>query len=130
MTILIIDDDNFVRMLTRVSLSKVGGMTVVEAASGADGLATAAQLKPDVILLDVMMPGMDGPDTLKALRAEPATAAIPIIFLTAKAMPGEQARLSALGAAAVFTKPFDPLKLGDEVRRVVSELGGQAGNIA
>ena len=119
MKILVIDDDDFVRMLTRVSLSKVGGMDVTEASSGAEGLLAAAQDRPDVILLDVMMPGMDGPTTFVALQANASTAGIPVIFLTAKAMPAEQARLSELGAIAVFTKPFDPLALANDVRRVM-----------
>ena len=119
MKILVIDDDDFVRMLTRVSLSKVGGMDVTEASSGPEGLVAAAQNRPDVILLDVMMPGMDGPATFNALQATTSTAGIPVIFLTAKAMPSEQARLSELGAIAVFTKPFDPLTLSTEVRRAV-----------
>lgn len=127
MTILIIDDDNFVRKLTHMSLSKVAGMTVIEATNGADGIAEAERAMPDAILLDVMMPGLDGPDTLKALRANPATAAIPVIFLTAKAMPAELARLAELGAAAVFTKPFDPLTIGDDVRRVIDGLRGPVG---
>ena len=125
MTILVVDDDDFVRMLTRVSLSKVGGMRVLEASGGAEGLLLATQEQPDVIMLDVMMPGMDGADTLRALRANPATAAIPVIFLTAKAMPDEKARLSELGAAAVFTKPFDPLTIADDVRRVLGQRAGE-----
>jgi len=120
MKILVIDDDDFVRMLTRVSLSKVGGMLVTEAGSGAEGLLAAAQDPPDVILLDVMMPGLDGPATFKALQANQSTANVPVIFLTAKAMPGEQSRLSELGAVAVFTKPFDPLTLADDVRRALA----------
>ena len=125
MTILVVDDDDFVRMLTSVSLSKVGGMRVLEASGGAEGLLLATQEQPDVIMLDVMMPGMDGADTLRALRANPATAAIPVIFLTAKAMPDEKARLSELGAAAVFTKPFDPLTIADDVRRVLGQRAGE-----
>lgn len=119
MRILVIDDDDFVRMLTRMSLSKAGGMDVTEASSGAEGLAAAVRDRPDAILLDVMMPGMDGPATFHALQANQATAGIPVIFLTAKAMPSEQARLSDLGAAAVVTKPFDPLTLAAEVAAAV-----------
>jgi two-component system, OmpR family, response regulator len=123
MNVLLIDDDDSVRMLARISLVKVGGMHVTEASSGPEGLVAAAQDPPDVILLDVMMPGMDGPSTFTALKANARTAGIPVIFLTAKAMPTELARLSGLGAIAVLTKPFDPLTLAADVRRA---LGTQA----
>jgi CheY-like chemotaxis protein len=91
-------------------------MEVIEAASGREGLQRAADEAPDAILLDVMMPGMDGPTTLSALRATPATAAIPVVFLTAKAMPSEIERLRGLGAEGVLTKPFDPLTLAGQLR--------------
>lgn len=119
MTVLLIDDDDLVRMLARISLSKVGGLTVIEADSSAEGLVAAAQHQPDVILLDVMMPGTDGPATLAALQADPRTAHLPVIFLTAKALPSEIARLSALGARAVLTKPFDPLTLARDIRDIL-----------
>jgi CheY-like chemotaxis protein len=121
MKILIVDDDDFVRMLTRVSLSKVGGMQVIEARNGAEGLIAATEHLPDVIMLDVMMPVMDGPATFAALKANTLTANIPVVFLTAKSTPAEQADIKALGGAAIFTKPFDPLSLADDVRRVLSE---------
>jgi CheY-like chemotaxis protein len=73
------------------------------------------QLKPDLVLLDVMMPGMDGPTMLKHMRADPALAQIPVIFMTAKAMPQEVARFRELGAAAVIAKPFDPMQLAKQV---------------
>jgi CheY-like chemotaxis protein len=91
-------------------------MVVVEAPGGREAVARAIEEKPDAILLDVMMPVMDGPTTLSALRANPATQGIPVVFLTAKAMPSEVERLRGLGAAAVLTKPFDPLALPGLVR--------------
>jgi two-component system, OmpR family, response regulator len=121
MKVLIIDDEDDIRRIARLSLARVGGMSVTEAASGRDGLALALADRPDAILLDVMMPGMDGPATLQALRAEPATAGIPVLFLTAKAMSSEVDRLKQLGAIAVLTKPFDPMTLPAEVRAALGE---------
>ena len=88
MKILIIDDDADIRSIARLSLSRVGGMEVIEAASGAEGVQKAQDEKPEVILLDMMMPTMDGLETLAALRSRPATAATPVIFLTANAVRG------------------------------------------
>jgi DNA-binding response OmpR family regulator len=119
MKILIIDDDADIRSIARLSLSRLGGMEVIEAASGGEGVRRAREETPDVILLDMMMPTMDGLDTLAALRAQPATALTPVIFLTARA--GEEAeRLRALGAAGVLIKPFDPRTLSQDVRALVN----------
>ncbi len=114
--VLLIDDEDDIRRIARLSLSRVGKMDVVEAHGGAEGVARAAAEQPDVILLDMMMPGMDGPATLAALRAQPETEKIPVVFLTAKAMPSEVRRLTALGALGVLTKPFDPLTLPQQLR--------------
>jgi two-component system OmpR family response regulator len=119
MKVLIIDDDADIRSIVRLSLSHLGGMEVVEAATGAEGVRKAQDEKPDVILLDMMMPAMDGSATLAALRAQPATATTPVIFLTAKAMRAEIDRLRALGAAGVLIKPFDPRTLPGEVRALL-----------
>jgi len=119
MKVLIIDDDADIRSIVRLSLSRLGGMEVVEAASGAEGVRKAQDEKPDVILLDMMMPAMDGSATLAALRSQPATAMTPVIFLTAKAMRAEIERLRALGAAGVLIKPFDPRALPGEVRALL-----------
>jgi len=116
MKILVIDDEADIRRIAILSLSRVGGMQVVEAGSGPDGVRKAEAERPDAILLDVMMPGMDGPATLAMLRAGEATSKIPVVFLTAKAMTTEIERLKALGAVAVLTKPFDPMKLPAEVK--------------
>lgn len=119
MKILIIDDENDIRRIARLGLSKVGKMDVVEAGSGAEGLEKAISEQPDAILLDVMMPVMDGPATLAALRNNPSTSSIPVIFLTAKAMPSELERLRSLGARGVLTKPFEPMTLPAQVRAVL-----------
>jgi two-component system, OmpR family, response regulator len=114
--VLIIDDEPDIRRVARLSLVKIGGMEVLDAASGLEGTETAAAQAPDAILLDVMMPGLDGPATLHALRADPRTAGIPVVFLTAKAMPEEVARLLAMGVHGVLNKPFDPMTLPSQLR--------------
>jgi two-component system, OmpR family, response regulator len=119
MKILIIDDEDDIRRIARLGLGKVGKMDVVEANSGPDGVRKAEEEKPDAILLDVMMPVMDGPSTLAALKDNPATAGIPIIFLTAKAMASEIERLKKLGALGVITKPFDPMAFPSQVRSML-----------
>ena len=124
MKVLIIDDDEDIRSIVRLSLSRLGGMEVAEAARGPEGVRKAQDGKPDVILLDVMMPSMDGSATLAALRSQSATAAIPVIFLTAKVMRPEIERLMALGAAGVLTKPFDPRTLPADVRALVGAQPG------
>jgi two-component system, OmpR family, response regulator len=121
MKILIIDDEADIRRIAHLALGRVGAMEVLEATSGAEGLRKAEDNHPDAILLDVMMPGLDGPSTLAALRSNPATANIPVIFLTAKAMVSELARLRALGAAGVLTKPFDPMTLAGQVRAALKD---------
>jgi diguanylate cyclase (GGDEF)-like protein len=118
MKVLLTDDDADCRELARYALV-AQGIEVVEAADGADCLKLAEEARPDVILLDVMMPFMDGPATLAALRANPVTASIPVIFLTASVMAGEIQRLRALGARAVIAKPFEPSALSGRVREVV-----------
>jgi CheY-like chemotaxis protein len=85
-------------------------------ASGADGLAAAAEWQPDLILLDVMMPVMDGPSTLRHLRENPRTADIPVVFMTARVQPYELAHFKSLGAVGVISKPFDPMTLAASVR--------------
>ncbi len=115
MKVLIIDDEDDIRRIACLSLSRVGKMEVVDASGGPEGVKKAASERPDAILLDVMMPGLDGPATLSALRSNPATAGIPVVFLTAKAMASEIERLLGLGARGVLTKPFDPMSLPQEL---------------
>lgn len=119
MKILVVDDEDDLRRVASLSLSRIGGMQVVEASSGTDALRMAEAEMPDAILLDVMMPLMDGPAILQALKSRSATAGIPVIFLTAKAMKSEIDRLRAMGAAGVLTKPFDPVSLAAQVRSVL-----------
>jgi CheY-like chemotaxis protein len=121
MRVLVVDDEGDVRRITRLSLARVGKMDVSDAGSGPEALQKAACERPDAILLDVMMPTMDGPSTLAALRARPETASIPVIFLTAKVMTSELERLRGLGAAGVLTKPFDPMTFAGEVRAILEQ---------
>lgn len=120
MKALIVDDEEDVRFVARMSLGRVGGMTVIEASGGEEGIELARDEQPDVILLDMMMPGMDGTATFHALRALEATAAIPIVFLTAKGMVDDAARLKKLGARGVVLKPFDPLTLAGEITAILA----------
>jgi CheY-like chemotaxis protein len=113
--ILIIDDEEDIREVAALSLKSVAGWEVVSAASGAQGMDCAEEHQPDAILLDVMMPGMDGPATFLELRKNPATAGIPVLLLTARAQISDQRRLAALGADAVLIKPFDPLTLSGQI---------------
>jgi CheY-like chemotaxis protein len=114
--ILLVEDDDDIRTILRVALEKIGGFQVRACASGTEALAAAPEFAPQLVLLDVMMPGMDGPTVLSNLRARPDTAAVPVIFLTARAVPADIARLRALGAIEVLTKPFDPMTLHEKVR--------------
>jgi two-component system OmpR family response regulator len=120
MRVLIVDDEDDIRRIASLSLSRVGGMEVTDVASGAAAIASAMANPPDAVLLDVMMPVLDGPGTLAALRADPKTSGVPIVFLTAKAMQPEVERLKALGAQGVLTKPFDPMKLPDLLRGILA----------
>jgi CheY-like chemotaxis protein len=119
MKVMIVDDDEDIRIVCELAVRKVGKWDVVMAASGREALDLARSELPDVILLDVMMPGMDGPQTLEGLRNQSQTAKIPVIFLTAKAQQREIDRYMALGANGVIRKPFDVMKLTDEIRRIV-----------
>ena len=119
MKVLVIDDERDVRYVARISLGRVGNMLVIEASSGEEGIARARSEQPDFILLDMMMPGMDGAATFRALREDEETASIPVVFLTAKAMVAEVERLKALGAKGVVLKPFNPMSLAADVRAIL-----------
>lgn len=116
--ILYVEDEPDIQQIARLALELVGKFTVHVCSSGAEALADAPAFNPDLILLDVMMPGMDGPTTLKALREIPATARTPVVFMTAKVQPNEVAQYRALGALDVITKPFDPMTLPDAIRAI------------
>jgi two-component system OmpR family response regulator len=117
--VMIIDDDEDVRAISELAVRKIGGWAVVSLDSGSEAVAVASAERPDVILLDVMMPPPDGPTTLAMLREDAATATIPIIFLTAKSQQHEIDRYLELGANGVIGKPFDVTLLPDEIRRML-----------
>jgi CheY-like chemotaxis protein len=117
--ILIIDDEDDIREIAALSLETVAGWEVMVASSGAQGLARATAYQPDAILLDVMMPGMDGPATFRELRKNPATAHIPVLLLTAKVQASDRTRFADLGVEAVLVKPFDPMTLSEQVAGVL-----------
>src|SRR6201996_5956617 len=113
--ILIIDDEDDIREVAQLSLESVAGWTVSTARSGAEGIERAKAEKPDAILMDVMMPAMDGPTTFREMQKLPETADIPVVLLTAKVQGVDQRRFAGLGVAAVLFKPFDPLTLAEQM---------------
>lgn len=113
--ILYVDDEPDIREIVQMALGLVPTLSVSTADSGMRALQSMQASKPDLVLLDVMMPNMDGPTTLQQMRSQPELQAIPVIFMTAKAMPQEVARFRSLGAAAVIAKPFDPMLLAEHV---------------
>ena len=119
MKVLVIDDEDDIRRIARLSLAAVGGMEVCEASGGASAVRKAREQQPDVVLLDMMMPGMDGLATFRALREDPETAEIPVVFLTAKVMSADVNRLKDLGARGVLVKPFDPMTLPRLLRNLL-----------
>jgi CheY-like chemotaxis protein len=114
-TVLYVDDEPDIRQIVQMSLGLEPQLTVHTGESGEQGIALARELQPDLVMLDVMMPGLDGPGTLQRMRSDPRLAAIPVVFMTAKAMPEEVARFRELGAAGVIAKPFDPMRLARQV---------------
>jgi two-component system alkaline phosphatase synthesis response regulator PhoP len=118
--ILIIDDEADIREATQLCLEITGDWDVIVASSGYEGLIKAVEQKPDAILLDIMMPGMDGLATMEKLRENSDTARIPIILLTAKTQSGEQRQFSQLDIAALITKPYDPYSLSDQISEALA----------
>lgn len=123
MKVLIIDDEEDFRTVASSCLGLLSGADVTEAENGPAGVAIAREIKPDVILLDLCMPGMDGKQTLAFLREEAETSDIPVIFCTTVGMFPEFEEMKTMGALAVITKPFDPLKLGDQIRAILQGAG-------
>lgn len=115
--VLVVDDDDSIREVAQMTLQLLAGWQVSTAASGTETIELLRELRPDVILMDVMMPGLDGPSTVLRLRADPTTADIPVIMLTAKDITTDQRR--ELGLSGVISKPFDPLTLGEEMATIL-----------
>lgn len=116
--ILYVEDDQDIQAVAKIALEMVGGFTLKICSSGQEAVDSIAAFTPDLVLLDVIMPGMDGPATLRRLREMPAAANIPMIFMTAKAQPKDVAEYLAMGAQGVIAKPFDPMRLANEVHMV------------
>ncbi len=117
--VLYVEDEPDIQTIAQIALETIGGFTVRTCSSGHEALSAAPGFAPDCILLDVMMPGMDGPSTLAALRMLPVCADVPVIFITAKVQPAEVAHYKALGALDVIAKPFDPMTLAATVRKIL-----------
>ena len=113
--ILIIDDEDDIREVAALTLETTAGWDILTASSGADGIRAAVGAHPDAILMDVMMPGMDGPTTFRLMQQDPTVSGIPVLLLTAKVQGVDQRRFAGLGVAAVLFKPFDPLTLAAQI---------------
>ncbi len=124
--ILYVEDDPDIQTVAAIALEVVGGFTLKTCSSGAQALEQAAVFGPDLLLLDVMMPDMDGPTTLARLRELMPSAATPVIFMTAKVQDSEVAFYKSLGAIGVIAKPFDPMLLAQEVHRLWQRRPGAA----
>jgi CheY-like chemotaxis protein len=118
--VLIIDDDPGIRQIVQISLKAIAGWEVLAAASGQQGIAIAVTEQPNVILLDVMMPGMDGITTFQQIRANPDLQWIPIILLTAKAQPNDHRQFTNLAIAGVITKPFKAPDLVKQMKALLN----------
>lgn len=116
--VLYVEDEDDIRTIAQLALEAVGGLTLKSCSSGEEAVQAAVSFAPDLILLDVMMPGMDGPSTLAALHKLDPLKDVPVIFMTAKVQPSEIAHYRSLGALDVIAKPFDPMTLADQVRAV------------
>ena len=116
--IMYVEDQPDIQMVAKVALEAVGGFEVLICSGGEEALKKVIDFNPDLILLDVMMPGMDGPTTQIELGKMPETANTPVIFMTAKIQPTEVAEYKAMGALDVIPKPFDPMTLSDQIREI------------
>ena len=122
--ILCVEDEDDIRSVLTLSLEAIGGFTVDACASGPEAIRRAPDVAPDLILLDVMMPGMDGPTTLGELRKSPALRRTPVMFLTAKVQSSEVQHYLSLGAIGVLSKPFDPMTLPGRIREAWEQHHG------
>jgi len=123
--ILLVEDDPDIQTITSMALGSFGGFTVHVCGSAAEAIQAAAEFRPDLILLDVMMPGMDGVDTLRALREIPETVSTPVIFLTARVQPADVAKYKELDSLAVIRKPFEPTALVETIHEIWTRHRGE-----
>jgi CheY-like chemotaxis protein len=123
--ILYVEDEPDIQAVARMALEAVGGFTLQVCSSGEEALQTAVEFAPDLLLLDVMMPGMDGPTTLQQLRNLPELANTPAVFMTAKVQPQEIEQFKSFGAMDVIPKPFDPMTLSDQIALVWKQRNAQ-----
>ena len=123
-SILYVEDEPDIRTVAKMALEMTGGFEVHLCSSGEEALESLAGFTPDLVLLDVMMPGMDGPTTLAELRKHPKGASVPVIFLTAKSQASEISAYRDAGAIGVIAKPFDPMTLASQVSELWSQHNG------
>ncbi len=116
--ILYVEDEPDIQAVARIALETVGGFTLQVCSSGEEALQVAVEFAPDLLLLDVMMPGMDGPTTLRELRKLPGLAETPAVFMTAKVQPQEIEQFKSFGVLEVIAKPFDPMALPSQIAAV------------
>lgn len=121
-SILMIEDEPDIQTVARLSLETVGGFNVEICSSGQEALDNILRINPDLILLDVMMPGMDGPTTLQEIKKIPELSNTPVVFMTAKVQPQEVQHYKDLGAIDVIPKPFDPMTLSENVQAIWDKI--------
>ena len=117
-----VEDDEDIQRIVRVSLERLGKMQVELVSDPNVAIAAMARFKPDLVMLDWMMPGMDGPTLFRRMKEEPQTAALPVVFITAKATQRDMDELVALGAAGTISKPFSPRDLPEQLRAIWAKL--------
>ncbi len=123
--ILYAEDEEDIRTIAKIALEDIGGFTVKYCSNGKEALEAISQFNPQLLLLDVMMPGMDGPATLEALRNISHLKDVPAIFMTAKIQPGEIVQYKEMGVLDVITKPFDPMTLAQNINSVWKKYAGE-----
>ena len=117
-----VEDDEDIQRIVRMSLERVGKMTVALVTDPTQALATIAEFRPDLVMLDWMMPVMDGPTLFRQMKLRPETAALPVVFITARASPRDLEELKALGAAGTISKPFSPKDLPEQLKAIWAAL--------
>jgi two-component system OmpR family response regulator len=117
-----VEDDEDIQRIVRMSLERIGKMNVEVVTDPLKAIAAITAFKPDLVMLDWMMPGMDGPTLFKKMKEDPQTSALPVVFITAKAQSRDMAELSALGAAATISKPFSPKDLPEQLRQIWKKI--------